>query len=313
METNQKIMVALGGNALGSTPKEQLKLVRIAAKAIADLVEDGNKVVIAHGNGPQVGMINLGLSAGYEAGKIKAPMPFPECGAMSEGYIGYHLQNALHNEFKKRGIERCPATVVTQIIVDENDPAFKNPSKPIGAFYTKEQAEKLAAEDGGVYKEDANRGYRKVVASPKPVFVVEKDAIENLVNNRNVVIAAGGCGIPVVERNGELFGVDAVIDKDFAAEKLAELLDCDTLLILTAVDKAAINFGKPNQESISEADIKTIDRYIAEGHFASGSMLPKIEAARKFAVSGKGRRCIITSLEKAVDGFYGKDGTCISE
>lgn len=313
METNQKIMVALGGNALGSTPKEQLKLVRIAAKAIADLVEDGNKVVIAHGNGPQVGMIKLGLSAGYEAGKIKAPMPFPECGAMSEGYIGYHLQNALHNEFKKRGIERCPATVVTQIIVDENDPAFKNPSKPIGAFYTKEQAEKLAAEDGGVYKEDANRGYRKVVASPKPVFVVEKEAIENLVNNRNVVIAAGGGGIPVVERNGELFGVDAVIDKDFAAEKLAELLDCDTLLILTAVDKAAINFGKPNQESISEADIKTIDRYITEGHFASGSMLPKIEAARKFAVSGKGRRCIITSLEKAVDGFYGKDGTCISE
>lgn len=312
MSTNKKVMVALGGNALGSTPKEQLELVQIAAKAIADLVEDGNDVVIAHGNGPQVGMINLGLSSAFEAGKIKSAMPFPECGAMSQGYIGYHLQNALYNEFNIRGIKRSVATVVTQIVVGENDTAFKNPTKPIGAFYTKEQAEKLAEQDGGIYKEDANRGYRKVIASPKPIDVIEKAAIETLVNSGTVVIAAGGGGIPVVRRNGKLFGVDAVIDKDFAAEKLAELLGCDTLLILTAVSKAAINFGKPNQEPISFADTETVDRYISEGHFAAGSMLPKIQAARTFAALGCGKRCVITSLEKAIDGFYGKDGTCIS-
>ena len=309
METNQKIMVALGGNALGSTPKEQLKLVRIAAKAIADLVEDGNKVVIAHGNGPQVGMIILGLSAGYEAGKIKAPMPFPECGAMSEGYIGYHLQNALHNEFKKRGIERCPATVVTQIIVDENDPAFKNPSKPIGAFYTKEQAEKLAAEDGGVYKEDANRGYRKVVASPKPVFVVEKDAIESLVNNRNVVIAAGGGGIPVTRQGNHLKGASAVIDKDFASCLLAQELDADFLIILTAVEKVAINFGKPNEQWLEDLTVEEAKKYMEEGHFAPGSMLPKVQAAVDFASSKEGRTALITLLEKSKDGIQGKTGT----
>lgn len=304
-------MVALGGNALGSTPAEQLALVRIAAKAIADLVENGNDVVIAHGNGPQVGMINLGLSVAYETGKIKAPMPFPECGAMSEGYIGFHLQNALDNEFEKRGIRRDVATVVTQVVVDEADPAFRNPTKPIGAFYTKEQAERLAAEDGGVYKEDAGRGYRKVVASPKPVDVIEKRAILTLVESGTVVIAVGGGGIPVVKREDGLVGVAAVIDKDFAAEKLAELLDCDTLLILTAVDKVAIRFGKPDQENLTTINVQMLDEYIREGHFAAGSMLPKVEAARKFALLGEGKRCIITSLEKALQGFHGQEGTCI--
>ena len=313
METNQKIMVALGGNALGATPKEQLKLVRIAAKAIADLVEDGNKVVIAHGNGPQVGMINLGLSAGYEAGKIKAPMPFPECGAMSEGYIGYHLQNALHNEFKKRGIERCPATVVTQIIVDENDPAFKNPSKPIGPFYTEEEAKKIADEKGYVMKEDAGRGWRRVVASPMPVEIEELSAVKCLVDNGFVVVTVGGGGIPVIRNDkGELEGTAAVIDKDLASEKLAEDLDADALVILTAVEKVSINYKKPDQKDLDKLTVSEARKYMAEGQFAPGSMLPKVEAAVKFVESKPGRITIITSLDKAVEALDGKAGTTIA-
>ena len=245
-----KIVIALGGNALGNTPEEQLKLITGTATSIVDLIEQGNDVVIAHGNGPQVGMINLGMSTAAEAGAIKAAMPFPECGAMSQGYIGYHLQNGIHNEMQKRGINKCVATVVTQVLVDEKDPAFQKPSKPIGAFYTKEQAEKIHEEKGYTMVEDAGRGYRQVVPSPKPVDVIEKEAVKTLISAGHVVITVGGGGIPVIEKDGKLVGTPAVIDKDFASAKLAELIDADMLIILPAVDRVAINWGKPDQKSL---------------------------------------------------------------
>ena len=301
-----KIVIALGGNALGNTPEEQLKLITGTATSIVDLIEQGNDVVIAHGNGPQVGMINLGISTAAEAGAIKAAMPFPECGAMSQGYIGYHLQNGIHNEMQKRGINKCVATVVTQVLVDEKDPAFQKPSKPIGAFYTKEQAEKIHEEKGYTMVEDAGRGYRQVVPSPKPVDVIEKEAVKTLISAGHVVITVGGGGIPVIEKDGKLVGTPAVIDKDFASAKLAELIDADMLIILTAVDRVAINWGKPLEHmTVAEAE-----QYCKEGHFAPGSMLPKVQAAISFAKSG--HKTIIASLENAKDAIVGKSGTAVT-
>ena len=233
----KKIVIALGGNALGNTPAEQLALVRQTAKPIVDLIEQGNQVVIAHGNGPQVGMINLGMSTAAEAGAIKADMPFPECGAMSQGYIGYHLQNSIANELAARGIQKSVGTLVTQVLVDEADPAFQKPSKPVGAFYDKATADKIAAERGYTMVEDAGRGWRQVVPSPKPVDVVEKDMVNTLVDSGYVVITVGGGGIPVVKKDGRLVGTPAVIDKDFASAKLAELIGADMLVILTTVDR----------------------------------------------------------------------------
>mgnify|MGYP005892163731 CR=1 FL=1 len=256
----KRIVIALGGNALGSTPYEQLSLVTETAKPIVDLIAQGNEVVIAHGNGPQVGMINLGLATAAEAGAIKSDMPFPECGAMSQGYIGYHLQNAIGNELAERGMAKDVATVVTQVLVDESDPAFQHPTKPVGAFYDKETADRIAAEKGYTMVEDAGRGYRQVVASPKPVDVIEKNTVKALVDSGAVVITVGGGGIPVVRREGRLVGVPAVIDKDFASAKLAELLDADLLVILTAVEKVAVNFGKPDQkglDALTPADAET--------------------------------------------------------
>ena len=306
-----RIVIALGGNALGNTAKEQLELVTETAKAIVDLIEQGNEVVIAHGNGPQVGMINLGMSTAAEAGAIKADMPFPECGAMSQGYIGYHLQNSIGNELASRGICKDVATIVTQVLVDENDPAFKKPTKPIGAFYDKETAERIAAEKGYTMVEDAGRGYRQVVPSPKPVDVIEKNMVKSLIESGNVVITVGGGGIPVVRKDGKLYGTPAVIDKDFASAKLAELIKADALVILTAVDRVAINWGKPNQESLEKMSIAEAEKYCEEGHFAPGSMLPKIEAAMKFVQSKPGRKSIITSLDKAVEALEGKAGTTV--
>lgn len=304
-----KIVIALGGNALGNTPEEQLQLVTETAKSIVDLVEAGNDVVIAHGNGPQVGMINLGMSTAAEAGAIKAAMPFPECGAMSQGYIGYHLQNSIQNELAARKINKSAVTVVTQVLVDENDPAFKNPTKPIGAFYTKEQADKIAAEKGYTMVEDAGRGYRQVVPSPKPVDVVEKDAVKSLIEAGQIVITVGGGGIPVIKKDGKLYGVPSVIDKDFASAKLAELVDADMLIILTAVDRVAINFGKPNQELLETINLEQAQQYIDEGHFAPGSMLPKVQAAMGFAAAGG--KAIIASLENAGKACKGESGTTI--
>ena len=248
----KRIVIALGGNALGNTPYEQLALVTETAKPIVDLIAQGNEVIIAHGNGPQVGMINLGMATAAEAKAIKSDMPFPECGAMSQGYIGYHLQNAIGNELASRGMAKDVATVVTQVLVDEADPAFQHPTKPVGAFYDKETADRIAAEKGYTMVEDAGRGYRQVVPSPKPIDVIEKNTVKALVDNGTVVITVGGGGIPVVRKDGKLYGTPAVIDKDFASAKLAELLDADMLVILTAVEKVAINFGKPDQKGLDD-------------------------------------------------------------
>ena len=310
---SKRIVIALGGNALGSTAAEQLALVTTTAKAIVDLIAEGNEVVIAHGNGPQVGMINLGLSTAAEAGAIKADMPFPECGAMSEGYIGYHLQQAIGNELMSRGMDKPVATIVTQTVVSEDDPAFQNPTKPVGAFYDKETADRIAAEKGYTMVEDAGRGYRQVVPSPKPFDIVEAESIKALFNAGHVVIAVGGGGIPVVRKDGKVYGTPAVIDKDFGSELLAELLDADVLVILTAVEKVAINFNKPDQKGLDDLTPAQAKVYMDENQFAKGSMLPKVQAAVKFAESKAGRTALITLLEKAKDGIAGKTGTRIHQ
>ncbi len=306
---SKRIVIALGGNALGNTPYEQLALVTETAKPIVDLIEQGNEVVIAHGNGPQVGMINLGMATAAEAKAIKSDMPFPECGAMSQGYIGYHLQNAIGNELAARGIVKDVATVVTQVLVDENDPAFQNPTKPVGAFYDKETADRIAAEKGYTMVEDAGRGYRQVVPSPKPIDVIEKNTVNALIKDGCVVITVGGGGIPVVRKDGKLYGTPAVIDKDFASAKLAELVHADALVILTAVDRVCINWGKPDQQSLSEMSVEEAEKYCGEGHFAPGSMLPKVKAAISFAKTGG--QAIIASLENAGKAVKGESGTIV--
>lgn len=307
----RKIVIALGGNALGDTAEEQLKLVEETAKSIVDLVAGGNDVVIAHGNGPQVGMINLGLNYAYENGVIKGSVPFPECGAMSEGYIGYHLQNAVGNELRNRNIKKEVATIITQVIVNEEDSAFKNPTKPIGAFYDKETALKLTDEKNWTFVEDAGRGFRRVVASPKPIGIEEIGVINNLVDNGFIVITVGGGGIPVFNKNGRLIGVPAVIDKDFASAKLAELINADKLFILTAVDRVAINFGKPNEKKLEKMTLDECEKYIAMNEFAKGSMLPKVEAAMSFVKSGG--EAIIADLKNAKLALIGESGTKITK
>lgn len=304
-----KIVIALGGNALGKTPEEQLKLVKNTAKSIVDLIEEGNEVVVAHGNGPQVGMINLGMTSAAEEGVINASMPFPECGAMSQGYIGYHLQNSIQNELNARKIKKSAVTVVTQVLVEESDKAFTNPTKPIGAFYTKEQAVELEKKKGYAFVEDSGRGYRQVVPSPKPIDIIELDAVKTLIDAKQVVITVGGGGIPVVNKDGVIVGVPAVIDKDFASSKLAELINADMLIILTAVEKIAINFNKPNQQLLEKITLEEAQKYIDEGHFALGSMLPKVQAAMKFV--NNGGKAIISSLEKAQLAIKGESGTMI--
>ncbi|MBF1036539.1 carbamate kinase [Parvimonas sp. G1641] len=307
----KRIVVALGGNALGNTPFEQLEKVKIAADIISDLVKEGNDVIIGHGNGPQVGMINLAMD--YSAnGKEKTPlMPLVECGAMSQGYIGYHLQQALGQAFKEKGINKTAVSVITQVEVAEDDKAFENPTKPVGMFYTKEKAEELERENGFTFVEDSGRGYRKVVPSPKPLHIVEIDAINKMVEAGLTVITVGGGGIPVVNKNGRLVGVDAVIDKDKSSAELASELNADFLLILTAVDKVCINFNKPDQKELDEITVEEANKYIAEGQFAKGSMLPKVEACLDFVKGGDDRCAIITLLEKASDAVKGLTGTKI--
>jgi carbamate kinase len=307
-----KIVLALGGNALGKTPEEQLELVKSTAKPIVDIIEEGNEIIIAHGNGPQVGMINLAMEAASKTQSGTPEMPFPECGAMSQGYIGYHLQNAIREELLDRGINRPVTTVITQVEVDKEDPAFQNPTKPIGSFYSEEEAKKLMDEKGYKMVEDSGRGWRRVVPSPIPVDVVEKEIVKTLVDREYIVITVGGGGIPVVKEGNALKGVAAVIDKDFASEKIAEILDVDYFVILTAVEKVAINFGKPNQKELGTMTVEEAKQYIKEGHFAPGSMLPKVEAAVKFASSKLGRKAIIASLEKAEEALRGESGTVIS-
>ncbi|HHD2752415.1 TPA: carbamate kinase [Clostridium perfringens] len=311
-----KIVLALGGNALQKDSKDksaegQLQACRQTAVSVADLIEDGHEVSIVHGNGPQVGQILASIELAHQVDNGNPLFPFDVVDAFSEGYIGYHLQNTIREELLKRGIKKSVDTITTQVIVDKNDPGFKNPTKPIGSFYSKEEAEKLEKDKGYTMKEDAGRGYRRVVASPKPVDIVEKEAIKTMVDNGFVVIACGGGGIPVVEDGNSLIGVPAVIDKDFAAEKLAEILDADALLILTAVDRVCINFNKPNQEALKEINLEKVDRYIEEGQFAPGSMLPKVEACKKFVLSGDDKMAIIASLSSAKAALRGESGTKI--
>ena len=298
-----RILIALGGNALGETPKEQLEIVKETSKPIVDLIEKGHEIVIVHGNGPQVGMINLAME--------DLDMPFPECIAMSQGYIGYHLQNAISEELNRRDIDKNVVTIVTQVVVDENDEALQNPTKPIGKFYSKEEAKVIESEKGHKMVEDSGRGYRRVVASPKPIDIVEKESIKTLVNNGHIVITVGGGGIPVVKKDLVYEGINGVIDKDFASGKVAELIDADYLFILTAVDRIAINFGKKDQEDLEKMSTEEAYKYIEEGQFAPGSMLPKVLAAVGFAESKKGRQAIIASLEKAKEALIGESGTMI--
>lgn len=307
-----KIVLALGGNALGKTPEQQLQLVKNTAKPIVDLIQEGHQIIIAHGNGPQVGMINLAMETSSKSDANTPEMPFPECGAMSQGYIGYHLQNAIREELLNRDIQKPVSTVITQVIVDENDDAFKNPTKPIGQFYTEDEAKKIIETKGYEMVEDAGRGWRRVVPSPIPVDVVEKEIIKVLVDKEYVVITVGGGGIPVVQDGNTLKGVPAVIDKDFASEKIAEILDADYFVILTAVDRVSINFNKPNQKDLDKITVQEAKQYIEEGHFAPGSMLPKIKAVMKFAESKEGRKAVIASLEKAEEALKGESGTLIT-
>lgn len=307
----KRIVIALGGNALGKTLPEQYLAVQETSKAIADLIEDGNEVIISHGNGPQVGMINNAMAA-YSKTDPSHPAitPLSVCVAMSQAYIGYDLQNALKEELLNRGIHKNVATVITQVRVDENDPAFLNPTKPIGHFMTKEEADK-AVESGIQVMEDAGRGYRRVVASPKPAEIIEIDTVRDLLNAGEIVIASGGGGIPVIRRNNHLKGVGAVIDKDFASCLLAKELNADFLIILTAVEKVALRFGTPDETWLDAISVEEAEQYISEGHFAPGSMLPKVQAGVEFAASAPGRTSLITLLEKARDGVNGKTGTRI--
>ena len=306
-----KIVIALGGNALGKTPEEQLKLVQNTAKSIVEIVKEGHEVIIAHGNGPQVGMINLAMDFACENNAGTPNMPFAECGAMSQGYIGYHLQQSISEELRKNNINKDCVTLITQVEVDKNDKAFNNPTKPVGMFYSKEDALKIEKEKGYTFVEDAGRGYRRVVPSPKPINIIELNVIKHLIENNNIVIAVGGGGIPVIKTENGYVGTDAVIDKDLSSAKLATQLNADILLILTAVDKVYINYNKENQESLDEITLEEAQKYIEEGQFAKGSMLPKVEACMNFVKSYPEGKAIITSLDNAREALLGKTGTVI--
>ena len=306
-----KIVIALGGNALGKNPKEQLLLLEKVAKIIVNLVKEGNKIVLTHGNGPQVGQILLAMEYSSN-GEVKTPlMPFAECGSMSPGYIGYQLQQCIQDELERQNIVKNCATLITQVQVDKNDTAFQNPTKPIGMFYSKEEAIKIENEKGYQFVEDSGRGYRRVVPSPKPIDIIEKNVIKQLVDNDNIVIAVGGGGIPVIKTNKiELLeGVEAVIDKDRSAALLAKEIDADILLILTAVDKVYLNYNTDKQVALDTITVDEAEKYIADGHFAKGSMLPKVEACMDFVRDSLDKIAIISSLEEASEAIKGNTGT----
>ena len=304
------MVVALGGNALGKSPEEQLKLVKKTASSLVSLVDKDNQIVISHGNGPQVGQINLGMNYAAENGKTAA-FPLPECGAMSQGYIGYHLQQSLQNELHHRWINKNVVSLVTQVAVDQKDPAFDNPTKPVGNFYTKEQAENIQKEKGYKFVEDSGRGYRQVVPSPLPKKIVEIESIKSLLNAGTLVIAGGGGGVPVIQTEDGLNGVPAVIDKDRSSALLADRIDADSLIILTAVDYVYVNYNKPDQKALKSIDLTQAKQFIEEKQFAVGSMLPKIEACINFVAGRPKRKAIITSLSGLNDALQGKIGTTI--
>lgn len=309
----EKIVVALGGNALqdensGATAEAQLNVIKKSTKYLVDIIEDGNNLIITHGNGPQVGRI---LIQNELANEVTPAMPFDVCGAMSQGMIGYHIQQAIGEELRFRGIQRPIATVITQVVVDKEDEAFTNPTKPIGPFYTEEEAKALKEEKGYDVIEDSGRGYRRIVASPMPKRIVEIETIRTLIDSGNIVITVGGGGIPVIEEGNSLNGVAAVIDKDLASEKLAQDINADILVMLTAVERVAINYGKPDQKQLDKVSVEEMKQYSKEGHFAPGSMLPKVLAGIRFAESKEGRKTIITSLDKVNEALKGLSGTII--
>ena len=307
-----KIVIALGGNALGNTPEEQMDKLERVAKVIVKLIKEGNKIVLTHGNGPQVGQIALAMEYAHQ-GSVNTPlMPFAECGSMSQGYIGYQLQQALQDEMERQKVKKDCVTVITQVLVAANDPAFQNPTKPIGAFYSKEQADELTKMKGYTFVSDAGRGFRRVVPSPKPIDIIESRAIKKLVDDDIVVIAVGGGGIPVIKNDKKelLEGVDAVIDKDLSSALLGELIDADILLILTAIDKVYLNFNTPEQKALDILTTTDARKYIQNDEFAKGSMLPKVEACIRFVNSSK-KLAIITSLDEAAEALSSNVGTKI--
>lgn len=306
-----RIVIALGGNALGQTPTEQLILVKKTAKVVVNLIKQGHEIIIGHGNGPQVGIINTAMDFAYKNNAKTPKMPFSECGAMSQGYIGYHLQQAIFNELKLQAINRNCITIITQVIVDKNDLAFKNPTKPIGMFYNKEEAEKLSKIENALYLEDSNRGYRKVVASPIPLRIVELNIIKQLIKNDNIIITVGGGGIPVIEENNILKGVDAVIDKDKSSAKLASDIKADLLIILTSVDAVYLNYNTKKEIKLNTLNKEDAQKYISNNQFARGSMLPKIEACLDFIQNNQNKTAIICGLEDAEDALKGLKGTII--
>ena len=298
-----KIVIAFGGNALGNNPKEQQALIKKAVKNDVPLVKEGHQIIIGHGYGPQVGVINLAFEDSYANEDIPY-MPFPECTAMSQGYIGYHLQKGLRDVLEEEGLEKKIVTIVTQVVVDKQDPSFKNPTKPVGPFYSKRMAEKLMAESGEKYVEDAGRGYRKVVASPKPLEIVEIETVKDLIKTGHIVIAGGGGGVPIYKQN-EAKGANAVIDKDLVSALMAKELDADRLIILTNVEQAQLHYGTPQATKVGSISLEEAKQYVEEGHFAKGSMLPKIQAAMNF-VEATGKKAVITSLtnlKNALDGI----------
>lgn len=306
----KRIVIALGGNALGDTLEEQMIAVKSTAKAIVDLIEEGGEVIISHGNGPQVGMINSAMTEFHKTNMKYSICPMSVCVAMSQGYIGYDLQNAIREELLNRNINKGVATIITQVEVDERDKAFENQTKPIGAFMTKKEADSIVKEGKKVI-EDSGRGYRRVIASPKPIRIVEIETIKALIENNQVVIACGGGGIPVISKGNHLKGVGAVVDKDYASAVLAKEINADCLVILTAVEKVAINFGKKDEQWLNEVNVNEMKLFLKSGYFAPGSMKPKVEAAIEFVESRKDRYSIITLLEKAKEGILGKTGTRI--
>lgn len=306
-----RIVIALGGNALGKTPDEQLNLLSNVAKIIVELIKDGNEIVLTHGNGPQVGQIALAMEYASSGEAGTPSMPFPECGSMSQGYIGYHMQQSILNELNRQGIKKECVSLVTQVLVDSNDSAFQNPTKPIGMFYSKDKAMEIEKEKHYVFTEDAGRGYRRVVPSPIPKSIIEKNSIIKLLDNGSIVIAVGGGGIPVVKTDDGLKGVEAVIDKDRSGALLAKEINADTFLILTAVEKVCLNYNTDNEVMLDSLTVEEAEEYIKEGHFAKGSMLPKIEACLDFIDNSDDRMAIISSLDKAKDAINGKTGTII--
>ena len=306
-----RIVIALGGNALGKTPDEQLNLLSNVAKIIVELIKDGNEIVLTHGNGPQVGQIALAMEYASSGEAGTPSMPFAECGSMSQGYIGYHMQQSILNELNRQGIKKECVSLVTQVLVDSNDSAFQNPTKPIGMFYSKDKAMEIEKEKHYVFTEDAGRGYRRVVPSPIPKSIIEKNSIIKLLDNGSIVIAVGGGGIPVVKTDDGLKGVEAVIDKDRSGALLAKEINANTFLILTAVEKVCLNYNTDNEVMLDSLTIEEAEEYIKEGHFAKGSMLPKIEACLDFIDNSDDRVAIISSLDKAKDAINGKTGTII--